>query len=95
MWAMTCRPFHELHDQRCRILLEPVNDRDVRVIQRGKRPSFPLEPCEPVWVLRECVGQDLDGDLASEVPIRRAIDLAHAASADLRAYRVWTHANAR
>ena len=42
-----------------------------------------LEAAQAIGVLRERRGQDLDRDLAPEPRILRAVDLAHAAGADL------------
>ena len=40
------------------------------------------EPGEPIGIVRERVGQDLDRDIAIELRVARAIHLAHAAFAD-------------
>ena len=65
-------------------LFEAVNLRDVGMVQRRERLRFALEACQPVGVAGKGVGQDLDarpGD--PSLVSRRAIDLAHAALADL------------
>ena len=64
--------------------LEAVDDRDVRMIQRGQRLRFTLEPSEALIVLRERFGQNLDRNLSPQVHIARAILVAHAAFADER-----------
>ena len=56
--------------------------RDVRVIQRRQRPRFTFESRQALWIGREGLGQDLDGDVAPEVGIARAIHLAHATRAE-------------
>ena len=58
--------------------LEPVDDGDVRMIQRREGLGFAREPGEPVGVAREEIGQDFDRDVAIELRIARAIHLAHA-----------------
>ena len=63
-------------------VLEAVDLRDVRMIQRGERLRFALEARQAVGVGRERLGQDLDRDVAIELRVARAIDLAHAACAD-------------
>ena len=71
------------------------------MIQRREGLGFAREPCEPVGVARERVGQDFDRDVAIELRIARAIHLAHAAGTNggedfVRAEadaggRGWTH----
>ena len=76
--------FHELHrqcdDSAC--VLEPVDRRDVRMIQRGEHLRLAPEAGDSLWIGREGLGQDLDRDLATELGVAGAIHLAHAASAD-------------
>ena len=55
---------------------------DVGMIQRGEHFRFALKPREPIVVGRERGRQNLDGDLAFELRVRRAVDLAHSAFAD-------------
>ena len=64
-------------------LLEAVDGRDVRMIQRGEHFGFALEPRQPLRIGRNGVGQHLDGDVALQVRVRRAVDLTHPAGADL------------
>ena len=54
------------------------------MIQRSQGFRFPLEAREPVGVVREGLGQDLDRDVAVQLRIARAIDLPHAPFADQR-----------
>ena len=72
------RSLHQLQHQRADAIgfLEAVNGSDVRVIQRGEDVSLTLESGEPLRVTREQVRQDLDGDLATEPRVVRAIDFA-------------------
>ncbi len=74
------------HQSRTAIdVLEPVNRADVRVIQRRQHASLVLEPREPSRIVREERRQDLDGDVAMELLVVSAIDLAHPANAQKRA----------
>ena len=68
--------------------LESVNGADVRMIQRRERARFAIEPREPAGITRERVRQDLDRDLAAELAVARAVDLAHAADADQRLHLI-------
>ena len=65
-------------------VLESVNRADVGMIQRGQHPRFSLEARAPLSIAREYGGQHLDGDLAAELGIARAIDLTHAPGTKLR-----------
>ena len=66
-------------------ILEAVDVRDVRMIQRREHLRFALEAREPIRIAREHVGQDFDRDVAIEASCRGArYDLAHAAGADGR-----------
>jgi hypothetical protein len=56
----------------------------VRVIQRGKNLGFAAETRESLRVVGERVGQDLQGDVATELCVAGAIDLAHAARPERR-----------
>ena len=75
----------ELHDDE-RLLLrcfaDVVDGADVRVVQRGDRPCFTLKPLAREVGAGEPRRQHLDGDLAVEARVARAIDLAHTAGAD-------------
>ena len=61
---------------------EAVDARDVRMIQRREDLRFALEAREAIGIVRERVRQDLDRDVAIQLRVARAIDLAHAACAD-------------
>ena len=52
------------------------------MIERRERLRFARETREAIGVERERLGQHLDRDVAIELRVRRAIDLAHAARAD-------------
>ena len=63
-------------------VFDAVDRADVRMIERGEQPRFALEAREPSGSRRERARQDLDRDVAAELRVARAIDLAHAARAD-------------
>ena len=73
--------------------LEAVNRRDVRMIQRREGLGFTRETGEPVLVTRQEIGQHFDGDVAIQLRVMGAIDLAHAARADQRDDFVRTEAS--
>jgi hypothetical protein len=50
----------------------------------AERPRLALEPRAAIGVGAEDVGQDLQGDVAPQPAVARAIDLAHAARAERR-----------
>ena len=74
----------QLQDERVRSpssFLEPVDAADVRMVQRREHLRFALEAREAIGIGGEGVRQDLDRDVAIELRVARAIDLAHAAGA--------------
>ena len=80
--------FHQLHDQGERAiagLFEPVNVRDVRMVDRRERFCFAAEARDAFFITRELGRQDLQGNIAIEFRIARAIHLAHPADAKERA----------
>ncbi|GMR22201.1 MAG: hypothetical protein BMS9Abin37_0534 [Acidobacteriota bacterium] len=66
------------------MLLQPIERRDVRVIELRKKPGFSLEPIQAFFVSCELLGKDFDGDVASEFRVPCPIDLAHASHAQRR-----------
>ncbi len=74
----------ELHDDRAPVadLLEPVDVRDERMIERREHLGFAFEPRQPIRIVHDRVGKDLDRDLTVEPGITRAVDLAHATRAE-------------
>ena len=76
----------ELHHQRgdAPTFFEPVDARDVRMVQRGEGLGFAREPRQAVGIMRERFGQDLDRDVTIQLRVARAEDLPHAAFADRR-----------
>ena len=79
-------PLQELHAEvRHALVGADVEDRaDRRVREPGDRPRFPLEPFPHLVVRRILRREDLDGDVAAEMGVPRAIDLLHPARADGR-----------
>ena len=63
-------------------LVQPVDGGNVRVVERREQFGFALEPREPLRIVRKCLGQDLDRDLAIERRVDRFPDNAHAARAE-------------
>src|SRR5215475_2907695 len=79
------RPFDELEHERMRAagILEAVDARDLWMIQGREHLSFALEPREILSIERERIRKNFERDLAIELCIAGAVDLAHTARADL------------
>ena len=73
--------FNQLENQRSSPVrfLDPVDVRDVWMIQRSEQVRLALEAGHAIGIRRQAVWQDLDGDVAMQFPVVGAIDLAHAA----------------
>ena len=63
-------------------LLQAVDSRDVRMVERGEQFRFTLKARQAIRILRERLGQNFDGDVALQLRVARAIDLAHSAGAN-------------
>jgi hypothetical protein len=76
----------QLHHQRTNAvrLLQAVDLRDVRMIERRQCLGFALEARQPIGIAREGVGQHLDRDPPTKIGVESAIHLAHAARANCR-----------
>src|SRR5262245_28195395 len=74
--------------------VETMNRGDIGMIQGGEDLRFALESCEPVGIKRECVGENLERDVAIQFGIARAIHLAHSARTDGSENLVGTKASA-
>jgi hypothetical protein len=74
----------ELHDERGSEdgLFQAVDLRDVRVIERCERLRFALESRQPLRIVCERFGEDLQRDVAIELRVPRAIHLAHTTRAE-------------
>jgi len=64
-------------------LADLVDRDDVGMVQGGGRPGFLGEAAETIRAGGERLGQELDGDVAVQVVVAGAIDLAHAPGAQL------------
>ncbi len=51
--------------------------------QGGDGLRFAFEPCQGARIVRQRLGQDLDGDIAIQLGVAGAVDLAHATFAEL------------
>ena len=60
----------------------------MRVLERGGRARLALEALERLRVRGDLLGQELQGDLASQPRVFRAVDDAHPAAAQLLDYPV-------
>src|SRR5262245_13249284 len=61
-----------------------MNAGNVGMIERGQHLRFTSETRQPFRIRREGIGKDFQGDVAIQLRIARAIDLAHAASPQKR-----------
>ena len=77
---------NEFHDERGggRTFFKPVDGGDMRMIERGEHFRFALKAREPIGIRRKRRRQDLDRDLTFQPGVSGAIQLPHAALADLR-----------
>jgi hypothetical protein len=74
-------PGHPFHDE-CRYavrVFQPVNLRDVGMIEGREQSRFPLEPHAAGRISREAGWKTLDGDLAPEPHVTRVVHVAHPA----------------
>jgi hypothetical protein len=78
-----CLTGDKLHYQKIRSagLLQPVDCRDVGMVERGEYSYFAPESRQPVRIAGKLVRQSLNGDIAAELGIVCLINLAHAAFA--------------
>ncbi len=85
------RAIDELHHERThgrlpggpgRKVLEPVDLRDVRVVQGREQLCLSIESHEAFDVAREQLRQDLHGDVAIEPRVARAVHFPHTACAE-------------
>ena len=75
-------------------IFKPVDLRDVGMIQRREHLGLALEPREPFRILGERAGQNLQRDVAVELRIARAVNLAHSARPNGGDHFIRTDANA-
>src|SRR5262249_44734229 len=88
---------HQLHHDRARSaeILEAVDGRDVRVVDRCEQPRLTLEAGITLGAGEPGFGQHLDGDVTTQPRVRRAINLAHPARAEQRDDLVRTDSGSR
>src|SRR5262249_59839977 len=81
-----CRTLDELQCERVRVtgILETVDGGDIRMVECREHLRFPSESRDAVAIEGEGFGQNLQRDVAIELRITRAIDLAHATGANQR-----------
>jgi hypothetical protein len=67
----------KLKDEELRTVtfFEPIDLRDVRMIQRGQNLGFAAEPGDTVGIVRERSRQDLQGDVTTQLRVLRTVDL--------------------
>ena len=70
--------------------IQPVNVRDVRMVQRRQHLRFARKAREPIGVVRERFRENLQRHVAIEPRVARAIHLAHPSGAERRKDLVWT-----
>ena len=80
------RALDQLHHQGVYAVgvFEPVDLRDVRMIERREHPRFSPEAGEAIGIAGDGGQQDFDRDLAIERRVAGLVDLAHPARADTR-----------
>ena len=63
---------------------EPVDRADVRMVERGQKLGFPLEPRQPLGVLRDRLGKDFDRKVPVQLGVPRPVNLPHPSRAERR-----------
>ncbi len=78
------RPLDQLHDEGVHAIcvLEPVDLRDLRMIERGQHLGFALEAEEAIAIAGKALGQHLDRHVAIELRVASAVDHTHSACAE-------------
>ncbi len=72
---------HRYRVHRSRVL-DAVNCRDIRMVERGQRSGFAREPRQPVIVARHRLGQDLQRDVSLQPRVAGTVHLAHSTRAE-------------
>ena len=77
-------PLEMLHHNEVPAILLPdlVNRADVRVIQRRRGACFPLKSLQRIWIARQFLGQELQGDVAAEARVLSLVDDSHSAATE-------------
>ena len=84
---------HQFHHQIVHTveLFEPVDRRDVGMIQRRQHSRFALEARQALWIVCELPGKNLDSYVATKLGVARLIHFAHAARAEQGDHLVGAH----
>jgi hypothetical protein len=90
------RAFDQFHHQcGCAVaLLQPVDLRDVGMVQGGEHFGFPLEAGQSICIGRYGSGKNLDGDSALQIRVGCLVDLPHTADANLGSDFIWAEPRA-
>jgi len=75
-------------------VLQAVDVRDMRMIQRGENLSLALKPGETFGISKKGFGEHLQGIVPLEARVVCAPDPAHATLADQGCHLIWTDASA-
>ena len=77
-------PWNELHDEKALaiVLLEAMQRRDPRVIERCEHPGLTLETSQSLRIPRLRVRQEFESDVSPQRSVPCAINLSPAASAE-------------
>ena len=86
-------PFNQLENERMNpvAIFEAVNRANVWMIDGRKQPRFAFEPRATIRVRSEYVGQNLDGNVATQLRIARTKNLSHPAASKQRSNLVRTN----
>ena len=63
--------------------LEAVDRRNVGMVQRGEGSRLALEPRQMARVVNECLGQELQRDVAAKLGVRGLKDVSHASRSEV------------
>ena len=79
-----CLAFDQFEDERVGLtaVLEPIDRRNVRVVERRQHLRLAREACDAIGIEGKGVGNDLQRDVAIQLGIARTIPLAHAAGTE-------------
>ena len=75
--------------------LEPVDGGEGRMVHGGEHPRLAVEARQAHRVLREGLGEDLDGDFPPELAVAGPVHLSHTASAERSEHFVGAETRAR
>src|SRR5262245_57444255 len=86
-------PFDELQHQGwyTAAVFEPVNRADVRGVERGQHARLAIEASEPFAIVAEHRREHLDRNVASQLGVVSAKDVAHPAGAEPRVDAIYAY----